>query len=245
MTKHDYSLTQPDNKRVLRKTLRATHRAPSVPTVCPQEVLVFPRSRHLMGVFVGGQDGPRIFRHMTRTLRGFDLDVLTCHGERLLDFQGSVFAVRLNSPLEEDAFFALKQSLTKKLANFTPPQGFKAGLSARLKLELPDDNKTVLFTFADILGDFNVNLMYFRFDRFLNLKKLAGPRKRSSDGLRGTQLLSRMELPKGLELSLLERELRAACPNGHGLLLTLLPNNDVLFDKLVPKKSPRLKAECN
>jgi hypothetical protein len=225
MTNRNASLSRRNTTKTRNALLPTTH---SLTFDHPHglDVLVSRPEHDLMGVLVGGRDAPQTARHMAGILHKRGLDVRAAHGERLLDLQGTGFAVRLSHQLLSDkAFLSLKEDLTRELADFVPPPSFEPCLSARLKLNAASGNKDLLFAVANVLGQLNVNLTYFRYDRgLLDPKQLT---ESGNASLGETQLLARLELPDNVGLSLLGRKLRAVCPVNSRLALVPLPSNEM------------------
>lgn len=186
-------------------------------------VLVYPLlAAHKLGVFVGGPDGPCILRQMALLLQQHGLDVVACHGERLQSLQGTCFEIALRRALTAGGLLRLQKELADELAAFEPPAPFLPAERALLEVNRPRDDKELLFAAAKVLGDHQVNLAFFRFDRY---RALRGPScgSRLPVLAQKAKLSARLELPQGLPLARLKQRLRAACGTGDDeLQLSLL-----------------------
>jgi hypothetical protein len=196
-------------------------------TTGPLKVLVEDFGHRLL-VFVGGGDGCGILQHMTQKFDNYDLVPLAYTGERLQLLQGSLFESEFPEDVHRDPEHrkALCEALKGDLANFNPVKTRGDVVPAQFTVEVPHDDKRLLFNVANLFGEKKVNLSFFRFDRYVNNKKLAAFFSGNvSEGFdkpdttttrfalpRNVSLFARLEVPVGVVLQSLKQETLALCP---------------------------------
>ena len=159
---------------------------------------VFPNDTTIM---TDGVDQPGVAAYLTANLERFGLSYSVCVGERGIHGQGTRFELP-STPDTRTRLRSMYEHIQQHPEEFKPRQPVEFDRLCNLAIRMPHDGCGLLTRATAYLADRNINMRYVRAEKDDLNKAL---------GLHEVKVFAQLEVP-GIDLEILETELRQVCP---------------------------------